>query len=349
MQREAITGRRRVRRAAGAYLPRLLLVLMASCTDSPGSASTMKPSVVGGSSGMTASHAGTTGPPGASHDQSGTSAPASGGAGAAPGAAGAGGATAGVGGHDASIDAAHDAGADAASEAPGCSGESFCESFDAMPGPQIDGARWELVTPNCSGDGEVAIDGEVAHSSTQSLRVRGGAGYCNHVFIRPLALLGALPDPLHARFFVRLDAPLASAHVTFLALHDAVEAKDLRMGGQSEILMWNRESDDATLPELSPTGIAASVRPSAQTWICIELMIDAAGQTLSTWVDGQAVPGLQVEGDATPDIDAQWRRKSDYHPQLQDVKLGWESYGDGTNTLWFDDVAVGAARFGCTP
>ena len=349
MQCEAIFRRPRVRRAVSSYLPTVLLVLVASCAEPPGAASTITPSMMGGSGAMTASHAGTTAQADATHDESGASAPWIAGAGASPGAAGAGGAFAGAAGDDASIDAAQDGGADAASEAPACAGESFCESFDAMPGAQLDSARWEVVTPNCSGDGDIAIDGEVAHGGTQSLRVRGGAGYCNHVFTRPLARVGALPDPLHVRFFVRLETPLASAHVTFLALHDSVEAKDLRMGGQSEILMWNRESDDATLPELSPTGIAASVRPAAQTWICIELMIDAAGQTLSTWVDEQAVPGLQVEGDATPDIDAQWRRKSDYRPQLEDVKLGWESYGDGTNTVWFDDVAVGAARFGCTP
>jgi hypothetical protein len=218
-----------------------------------------------------------------------------------------------------------------------------------MPGPALDAARWEVVTPSCSSTGAVALDGAVAHSGAQSLRVDGAAGYCNHVFARPTGLVAPLPDPLYVRFFVRLESALGAAHVTFLALHDAVEARDLRMGGQSEILMWNRESDDATLPELSPNGIAASVRPAPQAWICVELMIDAAGQELRTWVDGREVPGLVVEGEATPDVDAQWRRKADWRPQLQDVKLGWESYGDAANTLWFDDVAVGAAPFGCTP
>jgi hypothetical protein len=29
------------------------------------------------------------------------------------------------------------------------------------------------------------------------------------------------------------------------------------------------------------------------------------------------------------------------------VRFGWESYGDQANTLWFDDLAIGASRIGC--
>jgi hypothetical protein len=32
---------------------------------------------------------------------------------------------------------------------------------------------------------------------------------------------------------------------------------------------------------------------------------------------------------------------------LTDLRLGWESYGEGADTLWYDDVAVGGARNGC--
>jgi hypothetical protein len=267
----------------------------------------------------------------------------SGSAGNAGGSAGNAGGSAG----NAPVDAGQpDGSGDGARPAPsGCPDESFCDSFDSTP--DLDGARWQIVTPNCSGDGTVAVDSEIAHSGERSLRVSGSAGYCNHVFVQPTALPAPLPDPLYGRVFLRLQAPLGSAHVTFITLRDGVEAKDLRMGGQSEILMWNRESDDATLPELSPTGIAASVRPEAQRWLCVEFMIDAAARTLHTWVDEQPVPGLQIEGEATPDVDAQWLRKPDWMPRLEDAKLGWESYGDGANTLWLDDVALGATRFGC--
>jgi len=256
--------------------------------------------------------------------------------------------THGVRAQDAGTDAARpDSAAGTASppdDPAGCAPGEFCESFENADA--LDPARWELATPNCSGSGEVAIDTAIAHGGAHALRITGGSGYCNHVFARPRADVLTLPEPLYARFYLRLDAALGSGHVTFLAMHDGAEDKDLRMGGQSEILMWNRESDDATLPELSPTGIAASVRPQARRWLCVELMVSHLGG-LQTWVDGAAVAGLQVVGAPTADLDAQWQRKSDWQPQLQDVKLGWESYGDGANTIWFDDLAIAGERIGC--
>jgi hypothetical protein len=223
---------------------------------------------------------------------------------------------------------------------------SLCDSFEDMPGPML-GGTWELATTNCTGTGMVSVDTSQAHSGTHSIKVQGAGGYCNHVFFRPKALMLAPSTPVYARFFVRLDKALTQSHVTLLAMRDEHEMKDLRMGGQSEILMWNRESDDATLPELSPTGIGMSVKPEVGKWLCVELGVDPKAASLQTWVDGKAVAGLTVEGDATPDVDAQWKRKADWSPDLRDLRLGWESYGGDANTLWFDDVAVGGARLGC--
>ncbi|WP_371688636.1 hypothetical protein [Micromonospora sp. KC207] len=45
-------------------------------------------------------------------------------------------------------------------------------------------------------------------------------------------------------------------------------------------------------------------------------------------------------------MDGQWLKRT-WRPQLTDLRLGWESYGEGADTLWFDDVAVGASRIGC--
>ncbi|WP_320064184.1 hypothetical protein [Micromonospora sp. RTGN7] len=48
----------------------------------------------------------------------------------------------------------------------------------------------------------------------------------------------------------------------------------------------------------------------------------------------------------THDVDGQWLNRT-WRPQLTDLRLGWESYGEGSDTLWFDDVAVGPGRIGC--
>jgi len=228
---------------------------------------------------------------------------------------------------------------------PSAAGLVFSDSFEGNG--TLDPARYEIVTPSCSGTGLISSDATDAHSGMRSLRVQGGGGYCNHVFFRPKALPAELPDPLYVRVFVKLEQALGAGHVTFVALHDAHEDKDLRLGGQNQVVIWNRESDDATLPELSPNGTALSVAPAAKSWHCVEWMIGSQTPGLSTWVDDAVVAGLVVDGQPTADVDRQWLRKTDWQAKPTDLRLGWESYGDQANTLWFDDLALGAARIGC--
>ena len=119
----------------------------------------------------------------------------------------------------------------------------------------------------------------------------------------------------------------------------------LRLGGQNSALQWNRESDDATLPEQSPNGVALSEPLPVDVWTCVEFQI--AGGNLSTWVDGALIEGLVVDGVPTHDVDSQWLSRAGWNPTLVDLRLGWESYGNDADTLWYDDVAFGAERIGC--
>jgi len=71
-----------------------------------------------------------------------------------------------------------------------------------------------------------------------------------------------------------------------------------------------------------------------------------ASGTATTWVNGTEVTGLTVDGVATADVDQQWLAKT-WRPSLTNIRFGWESYGDGADTLWYDDIAVGTSRIGC--
>jgi hypothetical protein len=229
-----------------------------------------------------------------------------------------------------------------------CSTLWFCDDFETDPvGGRPSSERWSVESPDCSGDGQITVTDEGAHSGSRAIEVTGSGGYCNHVFMAPTSDIADLGDVVHARFYVRLDEPLGAGHVTFLAFHDASDDRDLRMGGQSEILMWNREIDDATLPELSPTGIALSTAPVTGTWTCIEVEVDSSG-TLQTWVDGSLVAGLIIDGAPTADIDSQWLRSA-WTPELTDARFGWESYGGGGAAIFFDDVALSSEPIGCMP
>jgi hypothetical protein len=207
--------------------------------------------------------------------------------------------------------------------------------------------------PNCfDGSGKAVIDGTQAHTGSKSVRIDPGTSYCGHAFIINQAVASMGPV-VYARFYMRLAQVLGDPHVTIVSLHDAAastasSSQELRMGGQSSILMWNRSKDDATLPSLSPVGIAASVKIPALTWTCVEFGLDSAKGTMQTWVNGTAVAGLQMDAVKTADIDANWINSiPTWVPSVTDLKIGWESYGGTTNTVWIDDVALGTSRIGC--
>ncbi|KAL5353213.1 hypothetical protein ACLOAV_001248 [Pseudogymnoascus australis] len=107
------------------------------------------------------------------------------------------------------------------------------------------------------------------------------------------------------------------------------EGKHLRIGGQNEILMYNRESDDATLPDLSPQGTATSKALAADTWECFEYHLGTDG-SIETWLNSEAIAGLTTADNPNAG-----------------VYFGWESYGGDVNTFWYDDIAVGSTRVGC--
>ncbi|MBI0378106.1 hydrolase [Streptomyces rhizosphaericus] len=228
-----------------------------------------------------------------------------------------------------------------------CAANGFCEDFESQTGTTPAG-RWTTAVANCSGTGTATVDTTMAHGGTKSVRITGKAGYCNHAFAG--TSLSGLPSggDLYARFWVRHTTALPAQHVTFGALRDANDnGKDLRMGGQNKALQWNRESDDATLPAQSPAGVALSTPLPVNTWTCLEFRLDRTAGRLDTWVNGGLVTGLVVDGTPTQDVDQQWLNRGGWRPAPADLRLGWESYGEGDDTLWYDDVAVGTSRIGC--
>jgi len=143
----------------------------------------------------------------------------------------------------------------------------------------------------------------------------------------------------------KLTTPLSASHISFITMPDTATSKHLRIGGQSNILMYNRESDDATLPDLSPQGIAASATLPTGSFQCFEYHLGTDG-TIETWLNGAAIPGLQAGPNAGGNAyNRQWGTA--YKPKITGVYFGWESYGGDSNTVWYDDVAIGGTRVGC--
>jgi len=208
-----------------------------------------------------------------------------------------------------------------------------------------DQTAWPTYAPDCSQGGKVTLDTSQKHSGSNSIRVDGGGGYCGHIFVGTNKVPAS--GDVYVRAWVRAQKAFTDAHVTFITMPDPAQGtkKHLRIGGQNKILMFNRESDDATLPDLSPQGVAASRALPAGSWQCLEYHLGADG-TVETWLNGDAVPGLTAKTGVANANAGQWQRSS-IKPRVTAVYFGWESYGGDTNTFWYDDIAIASSRVGC--
>ncbi|KAJ0110230.1 hypothetical protein N8I77_012324 [Diaporthe amygdali] len=207
-----------------------------------------------------------------------------------------------------------------------------------------DQTAWPTYAVDCNQGGKVTLDSTTAHSGKNSIRVDGAGGYCGHIFF------GTTKVPsgdVYVRSYVKASKALTDSHVSFITMPDSAQGtnKHLRIGGQSKILMYNRESDDATLPDLSPQGIATSAALPTGAWECFEYHLGTDG-SIETWLNNSTVAGLTVKPGVTNPNAAQWTRSS-FKPKITGVYFGWESYGGDTNTFWYDDVVVSSSRIGC--
>ncbi|KAF4452871.1 carbohydrate-binding module family 1 [Fusarium albosuccineum] len=208
-----------------------------------------------------------------------------------------------------------------------------------------DETAWPTYAIDCDQGGKVTLDSSTAASGKNSLRVDGAGGYCGHKFFGTTAIPSG---DIYVRTYVKAEKALTDAHVTFITMPDSAQGakKHLRIGGQSKILMYNHESDDATLPDLSPNGIAASKALAAGTWECLEYHLGTDG-TVETWLNGEVVDALTYGPGITNANAGQWERGA-IKPKITGIYFGWESYGGDTNTLWYDDIVIDSSRVGCS-
>lgn len=204
---------------------------------------------------------------------------------------------------------------------------------------------WSVYAPDCNQGGKVTLDSTTAHTGKNSIRVDGAGGYCGHVFvgttkvpsgdvyIRTYLYVAVLFSSLSLSIPYRdmqlilipvsrkASKALTDSHVSFITMPDSAQGtnKHLRIGGQSKILMYNRESDDATLPDLSPSGIATSKALPTDAWTCFEYHLGTDG-SIQTWLNNATVAGLNVGAGASNPNSQGWSRSS-LKPKITGVSL----------------------------
>jgi len=230
-----------------------------------------------------------------------------------------------------------------------CAGLPLCDTFEdtAVASPPKS-SLWTLVPSSASGS--ATVDSIGAHGSSHSLKVVSP----DRLYLRNTSVIGTLGAVVHVRFYLRLGSTLADGHGAMIVTHPTMvdqynQSNELRFGSQGYVFHWNTDSASANIPDVSPNGNAASVKPAANTWYCVELTINSNGN-LNTSIDGVDVPGLMADGTATPNVDQAWVGSAPSlarYKAFADFSFGWQSYGGGALTLWYDDVALSSTPIGC--
>jgi hypothetical protein len=232
----------------------------------------------------------------------------------------------------------------------GCASLALCDDFEASAanGPP-NATRWTMI-PTAAG-GTATIDTMGAHGSAHSLKVVSP----DRLYLRNSTVIGTLGPVVHVRFYARFGAALPMGHGAIVVTHPMPvdqysQQNELRFGSQDAVFHWNTDTDQANLPDVSPNGDAASFKPVANIWYCFELTMNSGNGHLNVSVDGTDVPGLAEDGVATANIDQAWVGSAQSlarYSAFADFNVGWQSYGGGAMTIWFDDVALSAAQIGC--
>jgi hypothetical protein len=116
------------------------------------------------------------------------------------------------------------------------------------------------------------------------------------------------------------------------------------------VFHWNTNTDAANIPDVSPQGDALSFKRATGTWYCVELTMNSMNGNLSVSIDGNDIPGLAEDGVATTNVDASWVASSAsiaVYNTFAEFNIGWVPFNGGSETLWFDDVALSPYLIGC--
>ncbi len=240
--------------------------------------------------------------------------------------------------------------------ASGCSSLPLCDGFesDTAGGPP-GSTLWTLSAElGCQTvpSGAITIDNTVAHSGSNSVKVEGQANSCG-IWFGNSSVFAKLGKSFFVRFYIRFGGSPGGGHANYTAMRDAnisttpEDQADTSLGIIQELMIWNRRSDDASLPDQDPMGLGDTQAPPAMnTWSCLEYGIDETTGAIQMWVDSKEVTGLEENGTPVQGVTDQWISKP-WNPSFADVRFGFVSFGYPAMNVWYDDIAVSTQRIGC--
>jgi len=216
---------------------------------------------------------------------------------------------------------------------------------DAVPAGWDTFIAWQAGGPNQpGGDLFALVDDSRAHTGTYALHVKGGSN--------PAQLTHALPpgtERVFVRSYVWLDAKLGqnpdNNHETLIGVRGTPgQASDeVRFGEIKGVIGTNEVPSDDISPTMDQWGMGPVIE--AGQWHCIEVafVADEGPDRVEAWADGEQVHLV--------DDPSQWNNMvlgEDFlDGKFVEFIIGWHSFSDYDNEVWFDDLVVALERVGC--
>jgi hypothetical protein len=197
--------------------------------------------------------------------------------------------------------------------------------------------------------GKIAVETGKAFRGKQALHITAPTSKTEGAFI---TLTEGFPRPnneYYGRMMMWAETiPGGNAHWTFAQSDGQVPGKTFTAfytyGAEGSKIIANYDSD----PAKSDCWKFGGTVPTKK-WACMEWHFKgtATGGELELWIDGKADGAHVVDkGDgclSNAGTGGVWLA-----PTFANARIGYEGYaGSGPIDLWYDDVAIGAARLGC--
>lgn len=238
--------------------------------------------------------------------------------------------------------------ADAAVALCARSGLVFCEDFEALPLGPATSTNWTTE----SAMGQLAIDATHARGQRALKVTTTGNGRAR------LQKTLALPSnsgwaTMHVWVTAFPSAP-DYAHYTLVELAGTGNTSLVRpiggqyipAGGATQPAgdFWGVGSDGGATGDW--TSWKRSVPSAAGQWLCLEFHLDGANDAIDIYIDGVMKPELSVTRTTHGGNQVDF-----VFPTFDRIWFGWWLYQQNPTPnsyeLWFDDIALGAARLGC--
>jgi hypothetical protein len=219
----------------------------------------------------------------------------------------------------------------------------LCESFE---GTAVGAEAPAGFAPDGYGARTLAVVDDDSARGRRSLRIDVDANQGAVVGMLVRTDLGALGVRHFGRSFMKIQAPVPTTFVHW----DAFEGRG-SFGGQTNLVRWaSTGTGVGTAPEnwswiynvqstdhgeFGSEG-SRSAHPVAETWMCLEWLIDATSQEARFFQDGAEVEYLHIDSERTE------------IPVFDSLRFGFQKFQQSAAfRVWVDEIAIGGDRIGC--